>query len=92
MKKEQIVKLVEKVNKSKKRIEKNLYPLEYVDDGWRIILPSNLDQYTYCRAGRKLLENAIYDYDFYGDYYWIAYSQRPDNITTPAIRFLDFGK
>jgi len=87
MNKKQIVKLVEKINKSKKRQKLGIFPLEFVDDGWRIILPSNLFQYTFCKEGKILLENAVYDYDFYGDYYWIAYSTKPDNITTPAIRF-----
>ena len=90
MKKKQIVKLVEKINKSKKRQKLGLFPLEYVDDGWRIILPSNLFQYAFCKEGKILLENSIYDIDFQGGYYWIAYAQKPNNIITPAIRFLDF--
>jgi len=90
MNRKQILKLVEKVNKSKMRIKRNLYPLEFSDDGWRIILPSNLDQYIFIKAGRKLLENAIFDIDFYGAYYWLAYADIPKGIVTPAIRFLDF--
>ena len=85
-KKEEIIKLIRKVNQSKKRVKKGLYPLEYIDDEWRIVLPKSLEFYDFCQAGRKLLEMAEYDLDMKGGYYWIQYSELPKGVTTPSIR------
>jgi len=84
--KEQIIKLVEKVNESKKRMKLGLFPLEYTDDGWRIVFPKSLEFYTFSKEGRRLLENAEYDLDFDGGYYWISYSNPPKGVTTPALK------
>ena len=62
------------------------YPLEYIDDEWRIVLPKSLEQYTFIPAGEKLLEKAEYDIDGQGGYYWIQYSKPPKGVTTPSIR------
>ena len=83
-----ILKLINSVNKSKTRIKKNLYPLEYVDDGWRIIFSASLPRYSFLKSGRTLLENAIVDFDNDGIYYWIPYAQPPSGVTTPAMRLM----
>ena len=85
-KKEQIVKLVQKVNESKKRIKLGLFPLEFKDDGWRLVFGKGLEKYDFVSAGKKLLQMAEYDQDFQGGYYWIQYDSVPNNVTTPAIR------
>jgi hypothetical protein len=87
--KKQILKLIQKVNQSKKRIQRGLYPLEIKDDGWRIVLPKSLEKYTFIPAGKKLLEIAVFDIDFQGGYYWIPYAEPPSHITTPAIRLMN---
>jgi len=86
MKRYQIVKLVEKVNKNKKREKLGLFPLEFSDTGWRIVFGKDLELYTYCKEGRKLLLESIYDIDFKGGYYWIAYSTPLKRFTTPSIK------
>jgi len=86
MKRYQIVKLVEKVNKNKKRERMGLFPLEFSDTGWRIVFPKSLELYTYCKEGQKLLLEAVYDIDFKGGYYWIAYDNPPKRFTTPSIK------
>jgi len=85
-KKEEIIKLIQKVNESRRRIQRNMYPLEYIDDEWRIVLPKSLEQYTFIPAGKKLLEEAVYDIDGQGGYYWIQYSDVPSHVTTPALK------
>ena len=87
--KKEIIKLIENVNKSKKRMQKGLYVLEYKDDGWRIVFPKSLEKYTFLPSGKKLMEMAIYDIDFQGGYYWIPYQLPPNNVTTPAIRLMN---
>jgi hypothetical protein len=87
-KKEEIIKLVQKVNESRRRIQRNMYPIEYNDDGWRIVFPKALEFYDFCSAGRKLLEMAMYDFDFQDGYYWIPYKEPPKNVVTPAIRLM----
>jgi len=84
--KEEIIKLVEKVNSSKMLAKKGLYPLEFSDDGWRIVFPKALEFYTFLLAGRKLMEEAVYDTDFQGGYYWIQYTDAPNGVTTPALK------
>ena len=87
-KKEEILKLVKAINASPRRLKKNLYPLEPVDDGWRIVFPKSLELYDFCKEGRKLLQEAVYDLDFRGGYYWIPYSDPPKGVTTPALRLM----
>ena len=87
-KKEEIIKLIQKVNQSKKREKKGLYPLEYIDDEWRIVLPKSLEQYTFIPSGRKLMELAVFDLDFQGGYYWIPISNPPNGVVTPALRLM----
>ena len=38
MKREEIIELVNKINNNPKRLKRGLYPLEYKDDGFRIVL------------------------------------------------------
>jgi len=87
-----IIKLVRKVNNSKRRVEEGLLPLTYKDDGWRIILPKSLEFYEFLPSGRKLLRLAVYDYDMNGEYYWIPYSTPPKGVTTPAVRLMAMGE
>jgi len=83
-----IIKLIERVNQSKRRIGKGLLPLSYEDDGWRVVLPKSLEFYDFLPAGRKLLSLSIYDYDMKGGYYWIPYASPPREVTTPAMRLM----
>jgi len=85
-KKQEIIKLIEKINKSQKRIKLGLFPLEFKDDGWRLVFGKGLEKYDFISAGRKLLEMAEYDIDGKGGYYWIQISDVPGDVTTPAIR------
>ncbi len=87
--KKQILKLIQKINQSKKRIQRNMYPIEYNDDGWRIIFPKSLEKYTFIPSGRKLLEMSIYDIDFNGGYYWVPYKEPPKGVVTPALRLMN---
>jgi hypothetical protein len=89
-KKEEIIKLIQKVNESKKREKKGLFPLEFSDDGWRIVFPKVLENYDFISAGKKLLEMSVYDIDFEGGYYWIPISNPPNNVTTPALKLRSF--
>ena len=86
-----IIKLVHKVNQSKKRVRKGLLPLTFTDDGWRIILPKALEFYDFLPSGRRLMELAIYDYDMRGEYYWIPYVSPPKGVTTPSMRLMALG-
>ena len=85
-KREKIIKLVEAINASTKRIKRNLYPLEFFDDGWRIVFGKQLEDFNFLPSGRKLLEMAVYDIDMKGPYYWIPYSDPPRGVVTPALR------
>ena len=87
-KKEEIIKLVQDVNESRRRIQRNMYPLEYIDDGWRLVFPNSLKQYRFIPSGRKLMELAIFDLDFQGGYYWIPISNPPNGVVTPALRLM----
>ena len=86
MKRYEIIRLVEKINKNKKREKLGIFPLEYVDTGWRIVFGKDLELYTFCKEGEKLLAVAVYDIDFKGGYYWIQYGPTPKRFTTPAIK------
>lgn len=77
MEKKEVLRLIRNINKSKRRIQKGLYPLEFHDQGWRIILPKALENYTFLPSGRKLLRVAKYSIDFEGGYYYIQFSKRP---------------
>jgi len=91
MQKTEIIKMIRRVNESKKRVREGLLPLTFKDDGWRIILPKSLEFYDFLPSGRRLMELAIYDYDMRGEYYWIPYSEPPKGVTTPAIRLALVG-
>ena len=87
-----IIKLVHRVNQSKRRVREGLLPLTYKDDGWRVILPKSLEFYSFLPAGRKLMELAIYDQDMAGGYYWIPYASPPRGVMTPAMRLALVGE
>ena len=83
-----IIKMIRKVNQSKRRVREGLLPLTFKDDGWRIVLPRALEFYDFLPAGRRLMELAIYDLDMRGEYYWIPYSSPPRGVTTPSMRLM----
>jgi hypothetical protein len=85
IKKTEIIKLIRRVNVSKRRVREGLLPLSHKDDGWRVILPKSLEFYDFLPAGRRLMEMAIFDLDMKGEYYWIPYSSPPRGVTTPAM-------
>ena len=88
MQKTKIIKMIRRVNESKKRVREGLLPLTFKDDGWRIILPKSLEFYDFLPSGRRLMELAIYDLDMRGEYYWIPYASPPKGITTPSLRLM----
>ena len=90
--KTEIIKLIRKINASKRRVREGLLPLTFSDDGWRIVLPRALEYYDFLPAGRKLMEMSVYDYDMEGEYYWIPYSSPPSGVTTPAMRLMALGE
>ncbi len=92
IKKTEIIKLVRKVNNSKRRVREGLLRLTFTDDGWRLIFPTSLEFYDFLPSGRKLLEMAIYDYDMEGGYYWVPYSSPPRGVMTPAMRLALVGE
>jgi len=92
MKGQDIIRLIGNVNKSKRRVRKGLYPLEYDDQGWRIVLPRSLERYAFLPSGRKLWEMAIYDWDPSGyGYYWIPLGPAPEGVITPALRLMQLS-
>jgi len=86
--KKRILGLVKRINGNPIRIEKGMPPLEYTDDGFRIIFDRYLEDFTFCEAGRKLFEMAIADSDFGGIYYWVPLTDPPRGVTTPALRLM----
>ena len=90
--KTKIIELVKRINRNPKRIEKRLPPLEYTDDGFRIIFDRYLEDFTFLEEGSTLLEMAIFDMDFGGMYYWIPYTDIPQGVTTPAIRLMSLSQ
>jgi len=86
--KKRILGLVERINGNPLRVERGIPPLEYDDQGWRIVFDKYLEDFTFCRAGRKLMEMAIADSDFQGIYYWIPITDPPRGVTTPASRLI----
>jgi len=86
MKREEIIELVNKINNNPERIRRGLYPLEYTDDGFRIVFSVYLEQFTFLPEGKALWDEAIIDQDFKGLYYWIPYGEIPKGFTTPAIK------
>jgi len=86
MKREEIIELVNKINSNPKRLKIGLYPLEYTDDGFRIVFSVYLKKFTFLPEGKLLWEEAILDQDFKGLYYWIPYGEIPKAFTTPAIK------
>ena len=86
MKKEKIINLVNKINASPERIRRRLYPLEYKDDGFRIVFEAYLEQFMFLPEGKLLRKKAIKDWDSRGIYYWIPYRKIPKGFTTPALR------
>ena len=87
-KKKYILRLITNINKSKRRIKRGLYPLEYDDQGWRIVLPRSLERYDFLPSGRKLWEMAVYDLDGSIGYYWIPLGPAPEGVITPALRLM----
>jgi len=91
MKGQDILRLIRNVNKSKQRVKKGLYPLEYEDQDWRIVLPRSLERYDFLPSGRKLLEMSIYDLDGSIGYYWIPLKSPPAGVITPALRLIQLS-
>ena len=89
-KKTNILRMIRNINRSKRR-RKRLYPLEYEDQGWRIVLPKSLELYDFLPSGRKLLEMAIYDLDGSIGYYWIPLKPSPPGVITPALRLIQLS-
>jgi len=87
-KKKYILHLIRNINRSKRRRKRGLYPLDYNDQGWRIVLPRSLEAYDFLPSGRKLLDMAIYDLDWNVGYYWIPLKPSPPGIITPALRLM----
>jgi hypothetical protein len=90
--KSKIIELVKRINKNPKRIEKGIPPLEYTDDGFRIIFDKYLEDFAFLEEGSALLEMAIFDMDFGGMYYWIPYTDIPQGVTTPAMRLMSLSQ
>jgi hypothetical protein len=85
-----ILRLIHEVN-AHEMIGKVYPTLEFVDDGgWRIVFGKSLayPEYQKYSAARKLLQMAIFDRDFDGEYYWIPYDRAPDGYTSPALRLM----
>lgn len=75
--KKQVLKLIQNVNKSKKRTKKDMYPLEFKNEGWRFVFPKSMENYDFLPSGKKLLSLAKYSIDFEGGYYYIQFQERP---------------
>ena len=83
-----VERLVERVNKSKRRMARHLPRLTYQNDGWRLVFERYLEEYAFLPSGAKLLAMAVYDYDGHGPYYWIPIAPVPKGIVTPALRLM----
>jgi hypothetical protein len=91
--KAKIIELVKRINRNPQRIEKGIPPLEYIDDGFRIIFDRYLEDFTFLEEGSALLEMVIFDMDFGGMYYWIPYTDDiPQGVTTPAMRLMSLSQ
>ncbi|CAH69392.1 hypothetical protein [Deltalipothrixvirus pozzuoliense] len=95
MEKEKIEEMIKEINEELDKL--CLFPLEFVDGGWRYYVHANAinqifdeleDDLSKVPALRKFLNIAIYDLDFNGGYYWIPYDEPPSGVTTPAMRFM----
>jgi len=86
--KTKIIELVKKINRNPQRIERGIPPLEYDDQGWRIVFEKYLEDFTFLEEGKKLMETAVVDSDFQGIYYWIPITDPPRGVTTPASRLM----
>ena len=84
----EVMELVKRINRNPQRIERGLPPLEYDDQGWRIVFEKYLEDFTFCHEGKKLMAMAVVDTDFQGIYYWIPITAPPKGVTTPALRFM----
>ncbi|MCY0880663.1 MAG: hypothetical protein OWS74_01590 [Firmicutes bacterium] len=85
------------IEANKELMEKEMFPLEVKDGGWRYIiyeysLNRILDELGNDLSGfpalKELYSLAVYDLDFNGGYYWVQYDYPPDGVTTPAMRFM----
>jgi len=90
--KREVIELVKKINRNPQRIEKGTPLLEYTDDGFRIIFERYLEDFAFLPEGKTLLEMAIFDMDFGGMYYWIPYTNIPQDVTTPAVRLMSLSQ
>jgi hypothetical protein len=90
--KAKIIELVKRINRNPQRIKKGIPPLEYTDDGFRIIFNRYLEDFAFLEEGSALLEMAIFDMDFGGMYYWIPYTDIPEGVTTPAVRLMSLSQ
>jgi len=88
MSEREVIELVKRINSNPQRIERGLPPLEYDDQGWRIVFEKYLEDFTFCQAGEKLMEMAVVDSDSRGIYYWIPVTDPPKGVTTPAMRIM----
>ena len=86
--KREVIELVRKVNSNRGRVKRGIPPLEFIDANWRIVFEKYLEDFTFCKAGEKLMEMVVVDSDFQGIYYWIPVTDPPKGITTPAIRIM----
>jgi hypothetical protein len=91
-KKKYILRLIKNINKSKRRVKRGLYPLDYEDQGWRVVLPRSLEAYDFLPSGRKLLDMAVYDLAGNYGYYWIPLKPSPPGVITPALRLMMLAK
>jgi len=83
-----IIELVSAINRNPLRVERGIPPLEYTDQGWRIVFEKYLEDFAFLEEGRTLLDMAVCDLDFQGIYYWIPISNPPRGVTTPASRLM----
>jgi len=84
----EVIELVKRINGNPQRIDRGLPPLEYDDQGWRIVFEKYLEDFALFKEGRTLIDMAICDLDFQGIYYWIPITNPPKGVTTPASRLM----
>ena len=101
MKREELLKLIQDIDKETEGYAP--YPIKYFlkDDGFRISVSESFfdsiyDSLEYFKEKNKKFKNvekfmklAFYDYDMHGFYYWIPYDNPQRVFTSPAWRIVN---
>ena len=100
MNKKQILKLLDKIDKETEKYRTYSIKDFMNDDKFRICVDARFfKELEYnvehsrkrkpFKSVEKFMEEAVYDYDMQGFYYWIPYDHPPHGFTSPAWRMMN---